>query len=114
MLKSSIPCFIAAAAVSANAATIIVEGDITTSVNWTKDNVYSLRGQVFVLPGGTISIEAGTVIASETGGSLAVTRGAMIDCNGSPSEPVIFTSMADYNTWTPSNPRGQWLSLIHI
>ena len=110
MLKSSIPCFIAAAAVSANAATIIVEGDITTSVNWTKDNVYSLRGQVFVMPGGTISIEAGTVIASEAGGSLAVTRGAMIDCNGSPSEPIIFTSMADYNTWTPSNPRGQWRS----
>jgi len=108
MLKSSIPCFIAAAAVSANAATVIVEGDITTSVSWTKDNVYTLRGQVFVLPGGTITIEAGTVIASESGGSLAITRGAMIDCNGSPSEPIIFTSKADYLTWTPSNPRGQW------
>jgi hypothetical protein len=99
-------CFAATMAVHANAAEILVSGDITTSVTWTRDNVYNLQGQVTVLAGATITIEAGTVIASDAGGSLAVARGAMIDCRGTETEPIIFTSKTDYNTWTPANPQG--------
>ena len=93
---------------SAIAAEILVSGNIATSTTWTANNVYNLQGQVYVSPGATLTIQAGTVIASDAGGSLAVTRDARLVCNGNASSPVIFTSKADYNTWTPANPTGQW------
>jgi len=106
--KCLIPCLVTAVAMNAQAAEVLVSGDINTSVTWTKDNVYNLQGQVFVMPGATITIERGTIIASDSGGSLSVTRGGMINCEGTRDEPIIFTSKADYNTWNATNPRGQW------
>ncbi len=106
--KFLLSCLVAAVAVQANAAEVIVSGDITTSVTWTANNTYNLQGQVFVLAGATITIEPGTVVASSAGGSLAVCRGARIDCEGTASNPIIFTSKTDYDTWTPANPRGVW------
>jgi hypothetical protein len=106
--RIALSCLVAAMAFQANAAEILVSGDITTSVTWTADNVYNLQGQVFVMPGATITIQPGTIIASSAGGSLAITRGARIDCEGTASAPIIFTSKADYNTWTAAAPRGQW------
>jgi hypothetical protein len=106
--KCLIPCLVTAVAMHAHAAEILVSGDITTSQTWTSDNVYNLQGQVFVMPGATVTIEAGTIIASDTGGALAVTRGAMLNCEGTADNPIIFTSKTDYNTWTEANPRGQW------
>jgi hypothetical protein len=98
----------ALAAGTASAADITISGDITTSQTWTKNNVYKLSGQVFVMPGATLTIEAGTVIASEAGGSLAVGRDGRIVADGSASEPIIFTSAADRATWTVANPQGSW------
>jgi hypothetical protein len=99
---------ILAAAGSANAAEVLVSGTITTSTTWTKNNVYNLQGQVFVAPGAQLNIEAGTVIASDAGGSLAVTRGARINAVGTQAEPIIFTSKTDYLTWNAKAPRGVW------
>ena len=98
----------ALAAGTATAADVTISGDITTSQTWTKNNVYKLSGQVFVMPGATLTIEAGTVIASEAGGSLAVGRDGRIVADGSASEPIIFTSAADRATWTVANPQGSW------
>jgi hypothetical protein len=98
----------AIAAGTATAADITISGDITTSQVWTKNNVYKLVGQVYVLPGATVTIEAGTVIASQAGGSLAIMRDARIVANGTAEEPIIFTSATDRATWTPSNPQGVW------
>jgi hypothetical protein len=98
----------ALAAGSASAADITVTGDITTSQTWTKNNVYKLSGQVYVMPGATLTIEPGTVIASIAGGSLAVTRDARIVADGTKDEPIIFTSETDKATWTASNPQGVW------
>ena len=93
---------------SAIAAEVLVSGNITTSTTWTADNTYNLQGQVYVLPGATLTIQAGVVVASDAGGSLAVTRDARLVCNGNASSPVIFTSKTDKNTWTAQYPRGQW------
>jgi hypothetical protein len=93
---------------AAGAAEVLVTSNISTSVTWTKNNTYNLQGQIYVLPGAQLNIEPGTVIASDTGGSLAVTRGARINAVGTQAEPIIFTSKADYNTWGASNPRGVW------
>jgi hypothetical protein len=98
-------------AASANAAEILVTADIATSTTWTANNTYNLQQQIYVLPGATLTIEPGTIIASTTnlGGSIAVTRGARIIAIGTQSEPIIFTSKADVATWTAGNPKtGSW------
>ena len=92
------------------AAVVLVAEDIASSTTWTSDNVYRLQDQVYVLPGATLTIEPGTVVASESGvgGSLAVSRGAKIFVNGTREHPVIMTSTSDVATWTPdpTHPSG--------
>jgi len=92
---------------AASAAEILVTTDIATSVTWTANNTYNLQTQIYVLPGATLTIEAGTIIASDTGigGSLAVTRGAQIIANGTAQSPIIFTSKADVATWVGGDPK---------
>lgn len=89
----------------ANAAVITKSGNITTSETWTADNVYRLVGQVYVMPGATLTIEPGTLIASVPSdqGSLCITRGAKIIANGTCTNPIIFTSTNDdFKTWRPA------------
>ncbi|MEY3023059.1 MAG: hypothetical protein RIS86_2257 [Planctomycetota bacterium] len=96
---------------TAGAAEILVTSDIAVSTTWTADNTYNLQQQIFVLPGATLTIEPGTVIASTTGlgGSLAVCRGAKIDARGTQADPIIFTSKADVATWTNGDSKtGAW------
>jgi hypothetical protein len=89
---------------------------ITVSTTWTADNVYDLRDQVYVMPGASLTIEPGTVVASSPidpnggeGGSLAVARGAKIYVMGTEDNPVIMTSAADRATWTGGDPKtGSW------
>ena len=75
-------------------------GEINEDVTWTKDNVYTLEGRVMVVDGVTLTIEAGTVIkgAAGTGADascLIVARGGKINANGTASDPIVFTSVAD-------------------
>ena len=97
----------------AGAAEVLVTADITTSTTWTANNVYNLQGARYVTGGATLTIQAGTIIASDLGGSLAVTRDARLSCIGTAQNPVIFTSKVDYNTWTPTNPRGVWRAVAN-
>jgi hypothetical protein len=95
----------------AGAAEVFVTADITTSTTWTANNTYNLQDQIYVRNGATLTIQAGTLIASDTniGGSLAVCRGSQIFVMGTKSNPVIMTSKADVATWTGGNPRtGTW------
>lgn len=90
---------------------VLVNSDIAVSTTWTADKVYNLQKQIYVLPGATLTIQAGTVLASTTniGGSLAVTKGAQIFVQGTEKKPVIMTSKADVATWTGGNPKtGTW------
>jgi hypothetical protein len=81
----------------AGAAEILVTQNIVTSQTWTADNVYNLQKQIYVEPGATLTIEAGTLVQSTAGlgGSLAVCRGAQIFVNGTADAPVIMTSTND-------------------
>ena len=102
----------------AGAATVEVSDNIATSTTWTANKTYKLKKQIYVLPGATLTIEAGTVIASDPAdlGSLAVARGAKIYVNGTKEKPVIMTSTTDVATWeidakhpTGHNPKtGTW------
>ena len=66
------------------AAEIDVTADIAVDTVWTADNTYNLTTQIYVLPGASLTIEAGTVVATDSSdnGSLAVTKGAQIFVNG--------------------------------
>ena len=97
----------------AGAAEVLVTADITTSTTWTSNNVYNLQGARYVTNGATLTIQAGTIIASDAGGSIAVTRDARLSCSGTADSPIIFTSKVDYLTWTPTNPRGQWRAVAN-
>ena len=107
------------AAGAANAQTVVhVSSDISTSTTWTANNRYDLDNQIYVLPGATLTIQAGTVIATTTqvgtgpgSGGVSVCRNAQIFVQGTEENPVIFTSANDVATWTAGNPKtGTWRS----
>ncbi|MFN0037512.1 MAG: T9SS type A sorting domain-containing protein [Saprospiraceae bacterium] len=99
--------FLAAFAGGANAQ-IIVSGDLTSNTTWTKNNTYLLQGFVYVKDSATLTIEAGTVIKGDKNskGTLIITRGANIIAEGTPSEPIVFTS----NEASPTY--GDWGGII--
>ncbi|WP_224999888.1 hypothetical protein [Cesiribacter sp. SM1] len=94
------------------------EGVGTTT--WTKDNIYVIRGFVFVNEGQTLTIEPGTVIKGQAGqgtsaSALIVARGGKIMAEGTAEEPIIFTALADDLSTTtdiPYNARGLWGGVI--
>jgi uncharacterized membrane protein len=85
---------------------------IAVNTTWTKDNVYILTNKVFVAPGVTLTIEAGTKIYSTlddlgTGnkdddrfGALVITRGARIEAAGTAEEPILFTTTDELEAQT--------------
>ncbi len=102
-----------ATAGTANAGEVLVTNDIAVDTVWTANHRYNLQNQIYVLEGASLTIEAGTIVASTPtvngGGSLAVIRGAQIFVNGSVDKPVIMTSTNDTATWTGGDPKtGTW------
>jgi len=71
-----------------------IRGIITTNTTLKKENVYVLRGYVYVATGVTLTIEAGTKITSkkDSAGVLVVYRGAKIIAEGTAAAPIVFTS----------------------
>lgn len=77
-----------------------VTSNITSDVTWEKETVYQLGGRITVEDGATLTIEAGTIIKGEAGtGSnataLLIARGGKLMAEGTASEPIIFTTVAD-------------------
>jgi hypothetical protein len=105
--------FVVGLMVTAGAMGVDVTQNITTDTTWTADNTYDLKNQIYVTNGASLTIEAGTVIAStvtENGaGGLAVARGSKIYVQGTADNPVIMTSKNDTATWTNGDPKtGTW------
>lgn len=86
--------------VQAAETTVRITSNISGKVTWTADKTYVLGGRIFVVDGGELTIEAGTVIKGEAGSgpnatALIVARGGKIFANGTANAPIIFTSVAD-------------------
>jgi len=84
----------------ASADTIDVTANMSGTVNWYNTNEYVLNGFIYVLEGGVLNIEPGTVIRGKAGtglnsAALFITRGAKIFANGTAHSPIIFTSETD-------------------
>ena len=96
----------AAAFVTAANAQINISGNIAVSTTLFAGNVYNLQSQIFVLPGATLTIQPGTVIAtSDSAAGLTVLPGAQIFAEGTVDAPIIFTSDDDRATWTGGDPK---------
>ena len=123
-----------ALALPAQAATVFVNADITTSTTWTADDEFILTEVIYVTNGATLTIEPGTVIRGEMEsadgandpGTLVITRGAKLFALGTENDPIVFTDLVDDNvgdaTGTPpydtaTNAIGltaQWGGLIML
>lgn len=90
----------------------------TGTVTWSKDTTYVLRGFIFVNDGDVLTIQAGTVVKGQPGqgagaSALIIARGAKIMAEGTESEPIIMTGLADdLNGSIPDDANQTWGGLI--
>jgi hypothetical protein len=89
---------------------IVVTGEVAGTETWTNTSYYVLRGAVFVREGGTLNIQAGTVVVGEAGsvGTLIVERGGRLNAIGTREQPIVFTSDQPVG----SRARGDWGGII--
>jgi hypothetical protein len=92
------------------ATNVTVQADITSNTTWTTGQVVELRNKVYVTNGATLTIQPGVVIRGDknTQGTLIITKGAKIIAEGTPSQPIVFTS----NQAVGSRNLGDWGGLI--
>lgn len=77
-----------------------ITGNITTNTTWETGKVYILGSRVSVVSGVTLTIQPGVIVKGQAGtGSnataLIIARGATIMAEGTSTQPIIFTSVAD-------------------
>ncbi|MCU0402461.1 MAG: hypothetical protein MUE75_15895 [Algoriphagus sp.] len=86
--------------VGAEPTTIRVTGNITSNTTWVTGKTYILTSRIAVTAGNTLTIQPGVVVKGEAGTgpnatALIIARGAKIEAVGTPTQPIIFTSIAD-------------------
>ncbi len=80
--------------------TIMVSANITMNTTWESGKVYILGGRIAVETGATLTIQPGVIVKGEAGTganatALLIARGAKIMAEGTETQPIIFTSVAD-------------------
>src|SRR5690554_141493 len=70
----------------------VIENTLVGDHIWTADRTWILDGMIFIEPGSSLTIEAGTQIKGRPGSALIVTRGAQIFSRGTAMRPVVFSS----------------------
>jgi len=87
--------------------TAILTGEITVNTALDSNIAYTLQGSVIVQEGATLTIPAGTVITTDPGDgldALIINQGAMINADGTATDPIIFTSIVPQP--------GQWGGIV--
>lgn len=79
---------------------VAITANINQDVTWETGNTYELGGRITVLPGVTLTIEPGVIIKGQAGSgpnatALLISRGAKIMAEGTATQPIIFTTVAD-------------------
>ncbi|MFY9310667.1 MAG: T9SS type A sorting domain-containing protein [Bacteroidia bacterium] len=76
------------------APTTTVSTDITTNTTWAAGTVVSLQNKIYVKNNAVLTIEPGVVIRGDkaTQGTLLIAKGSKIIAQGTPSNPIVFTS----------------------
>jgi len=90
--------------------TITLQGRINADTVLHKQNTYILKGLVYMVGNHTMTIEPGTTIKGSFSGAdvaaLIITRGSKIMAQGTPTEPIIFTSAS------PNPQSGDWGGIV--
>lgn len=81
-------------------ANVQITSNITTNTTWETGKVYVLAGRIAVTSGVTLTIQPGVIVKGEVGSganatALLVARGAKIMAEGTVTQPIIFTTVAD-------------------
>jgi hypothetical protein len=79
---------------------VYVSANITSNTTWESGRIYILTTRIAVVSGVTLTIEPGTIIKGEAGTGanatcLIIARGATLMAEGTATQPIIFTSIAD-------------------
>jgi len=88
----------------------LLTGRIDTDLKLTKNNTYRMVGIVYVTNNAVLTIEPGTVIRGdkETCGTLVITKGSKLIAEGTPTDPIIFTTNNNISERRP----GDWGGII--
>lgn len=83
-----------------DASVVTVSSNITTNTTWTTGKTYILADRIAVTSGATLTIQPGVIIKGEAGTganatALIIARDAKIMAQGTATQPIIFTSIAD-------------------
>jgi len=91
------------------AANINVTTDITANTSWTNNNTYIIFGDIIVKSGVTLTIQEGTLIKGDksTLSRLVVAIGGKLIAQGTPEQPIVFTS----NQPAGSRGRADWAGI---
>ncbi|QJW92118.1 IPT/TIG domain-containing protein [Spirosoma taeanense] len=105
---------------TANKPIIEVVTSISANTTWTANNVYLIRGFVYVRAGAVLTIEPGTIIkggggaldpsGQNRGGTLIIQPGARIEAKGTAQRPIVFTS----NAAAGQRKYGDWGGVVLI
>ena len=73
---------------------------IDDAETWTNDRIWIMNGKVVVRSGGSLTIDAGTIVKSESAQgvdatALIIASGATFNANGTADSPIIFTDVND-------------------
>jgi len=80
--------------------TITITGNITANTTWETGKTYILGGRIAVVSGVSLTIQPGVIIKGQAGTganatALIIARGAKLYAQGTATQPIIFTSVAD-------------------
>lgn len=73
---------------------VTVKDSISVNTIWTSDNIYLIKGYLYVTAGAKLTIQAGTIVKGEKAskGTLIVERGGKIEAIGTSTNPIVMTS----------------------
>ena len=104
--------FVFSSSLRAQAPIVEVSTDVTTFASWTNDNIYLIKGTIYIK--GVLIIEPGTIIRGDkaTKGTLVITKAGVINANAvlDDDPPILFTSSQGPGTRAP----GDWGGLIFL
>lgn len=80
--------------------TFTITQNITENTTWETGKTYILAGRITVVSGVSLTIEPGVIIKGQAGTganatALIIARGAQIFAEGTATQPIIFTTIAD-------------------
>jgi hypothetical protein len=106
-----LPTFVSSTPLSPTKVDSTLQGEITTHVKLQNTKIYGIKGYVYVNDGAILEIQKGTIIVGDEPGNnsaIIINRGGKIIAEGTPTDPIVFTSRAPAG----QRQRGDWGGIV--